>query len=129
MTPPHPELGPLEMEVLGLLDQGDPVAVGAVRDRLEKAGRPLAYTTVMTVLGRLFDKGLVTRTKEGTRYLYAPARKANGVAQGILARIQQRLFRSDKARPIMALLDDEGLSTEELEAMRQLIDEKLRGRS
>ena len=36
--------------------------------------RPIAYTTVMTVMGHLVDKGLLTRTKEGKRYRYRLAR-------------------------------------------------------
>jgi predicted transcriptional regulator len=34
--------------------------------------REIAYTTVMTTVGRLFDKGLLTREREGRRYVYAP---------------------------------------------------------
>jgi predicted transcriptional regulator len=35
--------------------------------------RPLAYTTVMTVMGHLAEKGILTRTSEGKRYLYKVA--------------------------------------------------------
>lgn len=123
-----PELGPLEMEVLGLLSPDEPLAVADVQQRLARAGRDLAYTTVMTVLVRLAEKGVVTRKKQGTRYLYAPARKAPRVADGILARVRQSLFRGDRTRPILALLEDEELSPDELRAVRDLIDEKLADR-
>jgi predicted transcriptional regulator len=124
MTANH-ELGPLEMEVLGLLDAAEPAPVAAVQERLAAAGHELAYTTVMTVLVRLHEKGLVTRKKQGPRFLYAPARGAPRVARGILTRIRQSLFRSDRARPVLALLEEERLSPDELRAIRDLVDAQL----
>ncbi len=44
-------------------------AVGDVLTVLEKQ-REIAYTTVMTTLGRLYDKGLLERVRDGKRYLY-----------------------------------------------------------
>ncbi len=120
-------LGPLEMRVLGLLGEEDQ-SVDDVRAALVRAGQDLAYTTVMTVLGRLHDKGLVARTKEGRRYLYRLGRRAPKVTSGILSRIQSALFPSDRTGPILALLDDEALSDQELRALRRKIDERLKGR-
>lgn len=46
-------------------------AVGDVLSVLEKK-REIAYTTVMTTVARLFDKGILSRKREGRKYLYAP---------------------------------------------------------
>jgi predicted transcriptional regulator len=119
------ELGPLEMKVLGLLGKV-PLSVSDVRTRLRGGGADLAYTTVMTVLSRLFDKGLVERTKDGNRWLYAAARKAPRVSEGILARVGRSLFDRDRTRPILALLDDAELSDAELRELRTAIDAKLK---
>jgi predicted transcriptional regulator len=43
-----------------------------VRDVAQKLDRPLAYTTVMTTLDRLFKKGLLTRRKSERAFLYSP---------------------------------------------------------
>src|SRR5260370_9956017 len=43
-----------------------------VRDVAERLGRPLAYTTVMTTLDRLFKKGLLDRRKVERAFLYSP---------------------------------------------------------
>lgn len=43
-----------------------------VRDVAEKLGRPLAYTTVMTTLDRLFKKGLLDRRKLERAFIYSP---------------------------------------------------------
>ncbi|WUH89803.1 BlaI/MecI/CopY family transcriptional regulator [Streptomyces sp. NBC_00433] len=70
--------GELENEVLAALwAAGEPVGAGAVREQV--AGDP-AYTTVLTILIRLYDKGLVTRKRAGRSYLYSPVRDEAGHA-------------------------------------------------
>lgn len=62
--------GALENEVLAALWAHDgPMTPAQVRDEL---GDDLAYTTVMTTLSRLYEKGLVSRTSAGRGYAYAP---------------------------------------------------------
>ena len=61
--------GHLEQEVLGVLAAGPrPLTPGEVRDRLD---RNLAYTTVMTVLSRLTEKGAAVREPQGRGYAYS----------------------------------------------------------
>jgi predicted transcriptional regulator len=62
-------LGPLETSVMRVLWLRGESAVRQVLDRLE---RPLAYTTVMTTLDRLFKKGLLERRKAERAFLYSP---------------------------------------------------------
>jgi predicted transcriptional regulator len=64
--------GALETEVLvALSDSSDPMTAAAVRAVL---GDTLAYTTVMTVLSRLAEKGLVTQERRGRAHVYAAIR-------------------------------------------------------
>jgi predicted transcriptional regulator len=67
-------LGPLEAEVVrAAWAAGGPVSV---RDLLERVNasrsKPLAYTTVMTVMSRLTEKDVMRRCKEGRGYVYEP---------------------------------------------------------
>lgn len=62
-------LGSLQTKVLAALGRRGPSTVRDIVDALPKR-EALAYTTVMTVLGRLHDKGLVTRKKLGRGYVY-----------------------------------------------------------
>ena len=63
-----PDLGHLECTVMEILwTWGE----GSVHDVIERL-RPLAYTTVMTTLDRLFKKGFLHRRKPERAYLYAP---------------------------------------------------------
>lgn len=70
-------LGPLGAEVMEVLWQADgPLPVREVLDRLNSGrSEQLAYTTVMTVLSRLADRGAATRTPVGRGYVYEPAVK------------------------------------------------------
>jgi len=63
-------------------------AVSDVLAVLEKQ-REIAYTTVMTTLSRLHDKGLLTRTRQGKRYLYS-------------ARLTREQFLEGTAREVLA---------------------------
>lgn len=73
-------VGPLEAEVLQTLWRlGRPVPVRDVLEELNAERQPpLAYTTVMTVMARLAEKDMLTRTRAGRGYVYAPA--ASGAA-------------------------------------------------
>src|ERR1700683_3301408 len=63
-----PALGPLEIAVMDILwDRGE----SNVHDVIERLGRPLAYTTVMTTLDRLYKKGFLIRHKSARAFLYS----------------------------------------------------------
>jgi BlaI family transcriptional regulator, penicillinase repressor len=63
------DLAPLELECLSVLW---PLGEGTVRDihRALAASRPRAYTTVLTIMDRLEQKGIVTRRKVGKAFHY-----------------------------------------------------------
>ncbi len=64
-------LGQLESAVMDVLWAADgELAVRGVMDQM--TGRPLAYTTVMTVLDNLHRKGFLERTKQGRAFYYRP---------------------------------------------------------
>lgn len=128
MTESH-GLGPLEMRVFGLLERDVPMAVSEVKRKLDAQGPELAYTTVMTVLVRLHEKGLATRRKDGNRYIYLASTSSGRLRTKILTRVKESLFQTDRARPILALLADDELSEGELRALRKAIDARLKGRT
>lgn len=72
------ERGELANEVLAVLAAGDPLTPAEVLERLD---RELAYTTVMTTLARLYDRGAVTRERSGRAYSYTCADPAAATAR------------------------------------------------
>ncbi|MEU6102433.1 BlaI/MecI/CopY family transcriptional regulator [Streptomyces flaveolus] len=70
--------GELEALVLAVLRQAEgPATAGWVQERL---GGDLAYTTVVTILTRLLDKGAVSRERAGRSFAWMPAADQAGLA-------------------------------------------------
>lgn len=72
------QLGPLAAPIMELMWVRSTASVREVLDALVGAGRPLAYTTVMTVMGRLTDKGVLSRERRGKMHLYRPTTSREG---------------------------------------------------
>jgi predicted transcriptional regulator len=68
--PLRSRLGRLEREVMEVVWRGEDLSVRSVQTQLE---RPVAYTTVMTTLDRLYKKGFVRRRQAGRAFIYAAA--------------------------------------------------------
>jgi predicted transcriptional regulator len=122
------EVGPLEMEVLGVLNSTADQSVNEIQASLKKSGHDLAYTTVMTVLVRLYNKNLVTRKKDGRMFLYSAAIKRNdSSALHIFEKVKRSLFRADRLLPILSLLEnEEELTKEELQELKAAVDARLK---
>lgn len=109
-------LGALEHEVLSQLwVTDDPATPAEVLDALDT---DLAYTTIMTVLSRLWQKGLVTRERRGRAYAYAPSlTEADLTAQ----RMQDALrAASDRKAALTGFA--RSLSAREARSLRALLD-------
>ena len=64
-------LGPLGAAVMRVVWQQGEVTVGSVATTLaEEHGNTSAYTTIMTIMGRLNDRGLLAREKQGRQFVY-----------------------------------------------------------
>ena len=86
---------PLEMQAMKVLWSRGSATVGQVRDDLEPT-KPLAYTTVLTLLDRLAHKGAVTRRKQGRSYVYAPALSRDAALDLALNRLLDEFFDNDR---------------------------------
>jgi predicted transcriptional regulator len=108
-------VGALESEVLAVL-LADPVALtpGQVRRRLDG---PLAYSTVVTVLSRMYGKGLLTRAKEGRAYAYTPVADSHGLT----ARRMRQVLESDPDREAVLTRFVDALPDDDEQLLRQLL--------
>lgn len=67
-------LGPLGAAIVREVSARGDASVADVVDGLRRTqGRDHAYTTVMTVMGRLYERGVLERTRRGRQYIYRPA--------------------------------------------------------
>jgi predicted transcriptional regulator len=81
----------LELEVMKVLWRREAATVADVQEELKPA-RPLAYTTVMTVLDRLARKGAADRDKQGRGYLYWPVVSEQEVCELAFDRLLDDFF-------------------------------------
>src|SRR5690625_276007 len=85
--------------------------------------RPLAYTTVRTVLDRLAKKGLVTQEREGRAYRYFPARTREQLAADLmLDALADATEPSDRVAALQHFVGR--VSSDEAAAIRAALDEK-----
>ncbi|HXE91716.1 MAG TPA: BlaI/MecI/CopY family transcriptional regulator [Terriglobales bacterium] len=84
----------LEMDCMSVLWRQPAATVAEVRSALP---RPLAYTTVMTVLDRMASKGVVTRHKNGRAYLYSAVLDRETARRAAVERLLANLFENDRA--------------------------------
>lgn len=122
-------LGSLERQVMEVVWEGTSVTVRDVHARLR---RPVAYTTVMTTLDRLFKKGFVARTRAGRAFVYTAARTRAEVEAAMASGVLGGLFSqgSGAAMPILSnLVDAVGAQdggAELLDALEALVRERRR---
>lgn len=81
----------LELECMQILWRSGDLTVRAVHEQL-KPRRPLAYTTVLTVLDRLAQKGVVTRRKSGRAHLYHPLFTLAEARERAVSRVLEHYF-------------------------------------
>ena len=115
-----PALGDLEAQVMRRIwARGEPVTVRDVLGELQR-DRPIAYTTVMTVMDNLRKKGWLRRQAEGRAYHYAPLVSAEEYSAGLLR--QALATSSDRPAVLMHFIEE--LSADEAgvleEAYRRL---------
>ena len=93
---------PLELVCLNALWSLGQGSVKHVREVVAPS-RPLAYTTVMTILDRLARRGIVTRTKAGRAFVYAPAVSRDAMRELALQEFLDSYFESSKDRLLQFL--------------------------
>ena len=123
-TSKHPT--ELELEILKVLWRQGPSTGQGVRDGLA-SDRDLAYTTVMTVLGIMLEKGYVARRKDGASYLYRPRVSEKATARQMLRDLVSRVYDGSVEAVLVNLLESSDLDRAETQRLRQLLDRKSKG--
>ena len=113
---------PRELAVMSVLWRLGSANVSEVRDALEE---DLAYTSVLSALQTLEEKGFVRHESEGRAYRYFPTVEAERAGGSALARVRDVIFNGSAERMFAQMVADKKLSRKELERMRQLIAERL----
>lgn len=113
-------LTPLEAQIMHCVwDLGEATA-RQVKDRL-RSTRPLAYTTVQTMMALLRDKGFLGSERHGRADVYRPLVDRTGMGRHRLREVMDLFFAGSAAAVVSHLVRLEGIGEEEIEAMRRAV--------
>jgi predicted transcriptional regulator len=114
---------PAELRVMKALWELGKGSVAEVRAELQQRGNELAYTTVMTLLGRLAAKNAVVVDKAREPFVYRPAHRRESVLRERLREFVRDVFDGQADSLVLRLVEDESLSREELREIERKIAE------
>ena len=124
MPPRPPTLPEAEQDVLGAIyDLGEATARD-VRERLQRR-RPLAHASVVTLLGRLEEKGLVRRRKAdvGKAFLYTATAERTRTFGPLLSRLVRRAFQGNSAALVASLFESRPPDAPEIAELDALLED------
>lgn len=111
-----------ELDVMDILWQHGSATVAEVREQLSD---DLAYTTVLTVLRTLEQKGHIDHQEEGKAHRYRPLIDREQAGRSAIRHLVTKLFDGSPSALVTRLVDDRGLSRAEIEELRQVLDRRL----
>lgn len=113
------DLAPLELDCLRVLWPMGEATVRDIREAL-RIDRPRAYTTIMTIMDRMAQKGIVSRRKAGRAWLYAPNVSAGEARARAVQRLVEHFFAGSEAA-LLAQLSGETVGRLPVAASRSAV--------
>lgn len=109
-----------ELELLRFLWANGPSTVRAVHEALPKS---TGYTTTLKIFQKMADKGLVIRDESQKSHIYEATIEAEKTQRQLVRYLLKGAFGGSPARLVMQALSEEVASPEELEEIRELLDQ------
>ena len=119
---PTPRPTDAELAILRVLWERGPSTVREVHDALS-ATHDSGYTTVLKLMQIMTDKGLVTRDESQRAHVYFSREGEQKTQRQLLGDLIDRAFGGSRAKLVMQALSASRASTEELHAIRQMLDQ------
>jgi len=117
--------GELEEKVMDILWKRGNATVREINEELSKKGEKYAYTTIMTILDRLYKKGVLDREKEGKGYRYIPKLSKEEFEEMITEKVISEIVKANPSTAVAAFSGIiEELNEEELKKLKEIIDKK-----
>lgn len=111
-----------ELDLMAVLWERGSGTVSEVRQSLDD---DLAYTTVLTTLRNMEEKGYLRHEEEGRAYRYFPEVPREAAGRSAVRRLVTKMFGGSRERLLMQLVADEDLSDEELRRLQRFVEEEL----
>ncbi|TWU04065.1 BlaI/MecI/CopY family transcriptional regulator [Neorhodopirellula pilleata] len=118
----------LELQILKVLWDAEPMTVRQVRESLANDGRKLAHTTLITMLSTMVDKGQVEKLNpmQGKAFRFSPLIGRDDVSKGMLGDLVERVFDGSAEAVMLSLFDVTQSDETELASLRKLLNKKMR---
>lgn len=114
------KLGGRQLAIMQVLWDGGEATVAELQEMLD-VERPLAYSTVATVISRMEQKGLVTHRSEGRVFYYRPVVSEDGVGESMVGELVERIFGGSPSELVSHLLESDQVNSGELDRIKQLV--------
>jgi BlaI family transcriptional regulator, penicillinase repressor len=115
-----------EREIMDVLySLGDNASADEIREKLSD---PPTYSAVRAMLAKLEAKGVIRHRAEGLRYVYSPVTSKTTAQKKAVTQLMRVFFGGSAVEAATALLKQEQWSDEELDALRNQIDQVRKGR-
>jgi BlaI family transcriptional regulator, penicillinase repressor len=122
MRTPHPTLTPQELAIMKVVWSLDQATVRQVYETMREK-RPVAYTTVMTMLKILEGKGYLKKALVDRAHVYRPSRPRQQVVGAMLRDFVDRVFDGAADSLLLHLARDNKLTGKQKQLVKQLIEE------
>ena len=122
MRPKHTTLTPQELEIMKLVWQRETATVRDIYEALLER-RKIAYTTVMTMMKILENKGYLKRRRQDRAFVYRPAHTKNQVIGGMLREFIDRVFNGSAEPLLVHLVKSRHLREKDLQKIVRMIEE------
>ncbi|MEO8074926.1 MAG: BlaI/MecI/CopY family transcriptional regulator [Acidobacteriota bacterium] len=122
MRKPSTTLTPQELAIMKIVWRLDTATVRDVYEAL-RATRPVAYTTVMTMMKVLEDKGYVQKTMVERAHVYRPAKPRQQVVGAMVRDFVDRVFDGASASLLLHLAKDARMTERQRKAVQRILKE------
>jgi predicted transcriptional regulator len=116
-----------QMEIMNVVWDRGKATVAEVWEELSRQ-HGLARNTVLTLMTRLEEKGWLGHEEEGAAYRYFARRRREATLRGLVQQLVDTAFAGSADSLVMALLEGRGVSADEAERIRTMIDQSEGGR-
>lgn len=116
----------LELQILKILWEREPMLARDVQAALAKTGRELAKTTVITTLNTMVSKQYLRRKKLGNSFLFSAQISETEVTERVLGDVLDRVFDGSTSAVLLKLFDVQDVDVDELKELRRLINQRLK---
>lgn len=110
-----------EMDVLQVLWQCGPSTVRFVHNKLNEQKEVVQYTSTLKLMQVMKEKGMLDRDETNMKHIYSPAIPEQKVKGNLLRRFVDSMYNGSPSNLMMALLDNDKTSADELEKIKELL--------